>query len=60
VIDLYGDNMNLKIVGNEILFRLKHPFAIIVDIILLIEIGRMMREAYLEDTALERMIYSKK
>ena len=52
--------MNLKIVSNEIIFRLKHPFAIIVDIILLIEFGRMMREAYLEDTALERMVYNKK
>ena len=52
--------MNMKNVAEHIVFRLKHPFAIVVDIMLLIEVGRMMREAYLEDTALERMIYSKK
>ena len=52
--------MNLKKLGKTIIEFICHPMHIVVFIWLSVEVFKMMCEEYRKDTALERMIYSRR
>jgi len=52
--------MDMKKLGKIIIEWIKHPMELIVFIWISIELHRKMIEEYRKETALERMIYSKR
>jgi len=55
-----GEKMKLKKLGSVIIEFISHPMHIIVFIWVAVELHKKLHEEYLKETALERMIYSKR
>lgn len=51
--------MDLKPLGKEIIFLIKHPIHLIIMIWLSFELLEKLRQEMYEERALERMIYKK-
>jgi len=55
-----GEKMNLKKLGVTIIEFTRHPMHIVVFVWLSVKLMKEMHDHYVRETALERMIYSKR